>query len=306
MRGVRVGHWSDPRALTGCTVIISPPGSTGSVFVAGGAPATRETDLLRPGMLVQTVDAVLLTGGSAFGLAAADGVMRWLEEHGRGFDTGVTRVPIVPAAAIFDLWLGDSSRRPGADEGYSACEAAAELAPEQGNAGGGTGATVGKMNGPAGATKGGFGHAASRAASHGWTVEAFAVVNAWGEVLDADGTVLAGSRLPADGQAPPWTPPSTTLACVVTDATLSKEEAERVARMAAAGLARSIRPVNTMFDGDAVFALSTRSYQAQADEVGSVAADVVAEAVRNAVTHAASVEGVPACTSPDGVPYARR
>lgn len=300
MNGIRIGHWTDSDALTGCTVVLAPPGTVGSGFVPGGAPATRETDLLRPGMLVHHVDAVVLAGGSAFGLSAADGVVRWLEEHGRGFDTGVTRVPIVPAAALFDLWIGDAGRRPGPEEGYAACAAASDSAPAEGNAGAGTGATVGKGAGPAGATKGGTGWAEKDG------VAALAVVNAWGDVMDEDGSTLAGARLPVMSSGPPWTPPSTTLACVITEAVLTKEEAERVARMAAAGLARAIRPVNTMFDGDAVFVLATQQRPARVDVVGASAADAVAAAVRRGVMQAESVDGAPACTSPGGKPYAER
>ena len=301
IEGLRVGHWSDADALTGCTVVLPPPGTIGSVLVAGGAPATRETDLLRPGMLVQEVNAVVLSGGSAFGLAAADGAARWLEEQGRGLDVGVARVPIVPAAAIFDLWVGDAARRPGSPEGYAACEAATEDVTAEGNVGAGMGATVGKGAGPGAATKGGLGWSSST--HDGLAVGALAVVNAFGDVIGADGSVLAGARAaPAPG--PPWTPPSTTLACVVTNADLTKEQARRVAVMGCAGLARAIRPVNTMFDGDVVFLLATRTHQARVDDVGARAADVVATAIRRAVVAAEGIAGVPACTSPDGAPFA--
>jgi L-aminopeptidase/D-esterase-like protein len=299
IEGLRIGHWSDPTALTGCTVIIPPADTVGSVWVAGGAPATRETDAVRPGTLVREVTAVVLSGGSAFGLAAADGVARYLEEHDRGFDAGVARIPIVPGAAIFDLWLGDSARRPGADDGYSACEAAAEDTPE-GNVGAGTGATVGKAAGPGLATKGGLGW--SVYAGGDVVVAALAVVNAFGDVLGADGRVLAGARGPATEV--PWTPPSTTLACVITNADLTKEQAFRAAVMAGAGLARALRPVNTMFDGDAVFVLATRAVHARVDDVGAQAAEAVADAVRRGVLAAESVDAVPACTSPEGAPYA--
>ncbi|MCA1831647.1 MAG: P1 family peptidase [Actinomycetota bacterium] len=300
--GLRIGHWSDSRALTGCTVFLPPPGTMGAVWVAGGAPATRETDLLRPGTLVQEVHGVVLTGGSAFGLAAADGAVRYLEEHGRGLDVGVARVPIVPAAALFDLWVGDASRRPDAAAGYAACENAVEGAPGEGNAGAGVGATVGKHAGPAAAMKGGFGWA-EEASDDGVVVAAAAVVNAFGDVLGEDGRVLAGARAAPTGE-PPWTPPSTTLLCVVTNADLTKEQAFRVGVMAGSGLARAVRPVNTMFDGDAVFVLATRTHQARIDDVGSRAANVVSAAIRRGVLAADSIENVPACSSPDGVPYA--
>lgn len=301
LEGIRIGHWSDAHALTGCTVVLPPAGTIASAFVAGGAPATHETDLLQPGMKIQEVHGLVLTGGSAFGLAAAGGVMRWLEERGIGYDAGVAHVPIVPAAAIFDLWPGDASVRPGAAEGYAACEAATEEPTPEGNIGAGTGSSVGKTAGPAAATKGGLGWA--RLDAGGTAVAALAVVNAVGDVFGEDGKVIAGARAPAS-EFSPWSPPSTTLACIVTNADLTKEQAHRIARMGVAGLARAIRPVNTMFDGDAVFVLATRTQSAHPDVVGSLASDAVAAAVRRGVLAAESVEGLPACSSAEGVPYA--
>jgi L-aminopeptidase/D-esterase-like protein len=301
IHGLRVGHWTDADGPTGCTVLLLPGGTLGSVFVAGGAPATRETDLLLPGMLNHEVHAILLAGGSAFGLAAADGVMRWLEERGAGFDTGVARVPIVPAAAVFDLWPGDATRRPGPDAGYAACETASDVPTAEGNIGAGAGATVGKAAGPAHAMKGGLGWSAIE--DDGLVVACLAVVNAFGDVISEDGGVLAGARAPSTPGGPAsWSPPSTTLCCVVTNGDLSKEDLHRVARMATAGLARAVRPVLTMFDGDVVFALATRTRAAGVDHVGSLAADATAAAVRRGVLCATGIDGVPAHS--DGTPNA--
>lgn len=288
--GVRVGHHTDARALTGCTVILAPPGSTGSVAITGNAPATRETDVIAPGRRVDEPNAILLTGGSAFGLAAADGVMRWLEERGIGHPTPWARVPIVPTAAIFDLGLGDGSVRPGPADGYAACDAARDGAVAEGNVGGGTGATVGKSAGPEHWSKGGLGTASARLGDV--TVGALAVVNAIGDVVEEDGTVIAGAR--AEGAWEPVTGSSTTICCVATDAILSKEECHAVAVTADGGLGRAIRPVHTMFDGDAVFVLATNAVPSPVEDVGRVAADVLAEAVRRAVRAATSVEGAPA------------
>jgi L-aminopeptidase/D-esterase-like protein len=287
--GVRVGHWTDARALTGCTAVLPPPSSIGSVFVAGGAPATHETDLLAPGMLVEQVHAVMLCGGSAFGLAAAAGAVSWCEEHGLGLEVGPHRVPIVPAAGIFDLSIGDAAVRPGPREGYEACASASPAEAREGNVGAGCGATVGKGAGPEFMMKGGLGGAAAE--REGLIVAAIAVVNSWGDVVAEDGTVIAGAR---SAREVPGGFPATTLACVATSATLTKEQAHRVARMGASGLARAVRPAHTMFDGDVVFALATCASHASPDLVGALAADVVAEAVRRGVRAAEGVPGVPA------------
>jgi L-aminopeptidase/D-esterase-like protein len=284
VEGIRVGSWTDRGARTGCTVVLCPPGTVGSGEVRGGAPGTRETDLLRPGMLVHEIDAVLLTGGSAFGLAAADGVMRWLEERGRGFDTGVVRVPIVPAAVLFDLGVGDASARPGPDEGYAACQAASED-PAEGMVGAGAGATVAKLHGPARARPGGLGTASIT--EEGVTVAALAAVNAFGEILDEDGEVLAGAAEGPEGEVvSPWHP-NTTIAAVATDAALSRERAHLLAVAAHDGLARAVRPAHTMWDGDTVFTLATgRSGTTEAPQsvLERLAEDVVARAIRRAVT----------------------
>jgi L-aminopeptidase/D-esterase-like protein len=272
--GMRVGHWTDPVGMTGCTVVLPPPGTVGSGAVRGGAPGTRETDLLRPGMLVEEIHAVLLTGGSAFGLAAADGVMRWLEERGVGFEAGVARVPIVPAAVIFDLGVGDPRARPGPDEGYAACEAASEGAPE-GRVGAGTGATVGldRVPGGLGLTETSEGDVA---------VWALAVVNAFGAVVNDDGRPFAG-EIPPPGTVPAWPGTNTVLGVVATNADLTKEGCRDLAAAAHAGLARAVRPAHTMWDGDTVFTLATGQVEASGDNLERMAGDALAGAIRRAV-----------------------
>lgn len=307
--GITVGHWTNLEAGTGCTVIICPPGTVGGVDVRGSAPGTRETDLLDPINLVQQVDAIVLAGGGAYGLAAADGVMRWLEEHGRGLDMGVGRVPIVPAAAIFDMPLLRPDVRPSADAGYAACQAAGAGPVAQGNVGAGTGATVGKVAGFNMATKGGLG-SASLAGPNGLEVAALAVVNAVGEIRDpATNKVVAGARNPEGGFfdtvqvmanvfgqtiASLRQGSNTTLAVVATNAALTKSAATKVAQMGHDGLARTIYPVHTMFDGDAIFALSAGDKAADTNLVGALAADVVAQAVLAGVRAAESLGGLPA------------
>ena len=286
-----MGHWTNPVGLTGCTVILCPPGTTGSGEVRGGAPGTRETDLLRPGTLVAEVNAVLLTGGSAFGLAAADGVVRYLEERGVGFDAKVARVPIVPAAVLFDLGAGDPSARPGAAEGYEACAAAGEDVPE-GNVGAGTGATVAKLHGPDRALKGGLGTASRQ---HGeLVVGALAAVNAYGEVLDENGVVLAGAG-PGEGpdEADSTGPFNTTLVVVATNAKLSKERANLLARAGQDAISEAIRPAHTMWDGDTVFSLATGDVEADQRSLEELAVQVVAEAIRRGVLLATSVPHFP-------------
>jgi L-aminopeptidase/D-esterase-like protein len=283
VRGIRVGHWTDAAARTGCTVILCPPGAVGSGEVRGGAPGTRETDLLRPGMLVDEVHALLLTGGSAFGLAAADGVVRWLEERGVGFDAGVARVPIVPAAVLFDLAVGDGSVRPGPREGYAACESAADRF-EQGAVGAGTGATVAKLHGPDRAVPGGLGTAS--ATGEGVTVAALAAVNAVGEIVEEDGTVVAGAlpgEAPDEEAQPPLPLSSTTLAVVATDASLTKERAHLLAIAGHDGIARAVKPAHTMWDGDTIFTLATGGADVAQPTLERMAEEVLARAIRNAV-----------------------
>lgn len=296
--GIEVGHDSDARRPTGCSVVIAREGAIGGVDVRGAAPGTRETDLLHPGNLVPHVHAVLLAGGSAWGLDAAAGVMRWLEENEIGLDTGHGLVPIVPAAVVFDLGVGDARIRPGAAAGHRACLAAGRSAPAQGNVGAGSGALVGKLLGMAHAMKGGVGTASVSAS--GFTVGALVVCNAVGDVLDpATGQVIAGART-ADGNALQNTRDAllaghmpqhllagnnTTIGVIATDAVLSKAQAQRLAQVAHDGLARSINPVHTMLDGDTLFALGTGTSGKQADMLllATLAAEATARAVVNAV-----------------------
>jgi L-aminopeptidase/D-esterase-like protein len=301
--GIRVGHDTNLKAGTGCTVIVCDTPAIGGVDVRGGAPATRETDLLRPMHVVEEVHAIVLTGGSAFGLDAASGVMRYLEERGIGFDTGVAKVPIVPAAAIFDLAFGSASVRPDAAAGYRACEQATTEPVVQGNVGAGTGATVGKMLGPTLAMKGGLGSASTQLAD-GTQVGAIVVVNALGDILDPQTQqVIAGARNPAGGFVFNNPFGNTTIAVIATSATLTKSEVNKVAQMAHNGLAMVIRPAHTMFDGDTVFALALGAKTQtppdaamaplQVSSIGAAAATTLARAIVKAVRNATDLHGVP-------------
>lgn len=285
--GVLVGHWTDARARTGCTVVLCPVGTVASGEARGGAPGTRETDLLRPGTLVQEVNAVLLAGGSAFGLAAADGVMRFCEERGAGFKTEVAPVPIVPAAVIFDLAVGDPGVRPGPDAGYAACVAAGSEVPE-GNVGAGTGATVAKLRGMSAAIKGGVG--SSSREEGGVVVGALAVANGMGEVVDESGRPLAAPRSVGKGQPSLF---NTTLVVVATNATLSKERAHLLSMAAHDGITEAVRPAHTMRDGDVTFALSTGELAADQRALERLATSVVADAIRRAVLLADGIPSFP-------------
>jgi L-aminopeptidase/D-esterase-like protein len=311
--GIKVGHWTDLEAGTGCTVVLCPPGTVAGVDVRGTAPATRETDLLDPVCMIEEVHAVLIGGGSAYGLAAADGIMRWLEEQGIGFDVGVAKVPIVPSACLFDLAFGAADVRPDTEAGYAACQAASTGPVQQGNIGAGTGATVGKVLGFGRATKGGLG-AASRKISNGIIVSALVAVNAFGEVYDPSalddrgGQTIAGPRKPGGayartvefaasliGQAAfRLQRANTTLAVVATNVELTKAGATKVAQMAQDGMARTIRPAHTHYDGDTVFALSSGNKQADLSLIGAVAAEVLAEAILSGIRSAESLHGIPA------------
>ncbi len=309
-----VGNWTDRDAATGCTVVLCPNGALAAVDVRGGAPGTRETDLLRPGNLVDRVHALVLSGGSAYGLDAATGVMRWLEERGYGRD--VSRdpeapvvVPIVPAAVIFDLSIGRADVRPDADAGYAACEAADAGEMKVGTVGAGAGATVGKALGPERAIKGGIGSASEQTES-GITVAAMIVVNAFGEVVDADsGKVVAGPRGDGAGtfestldiiRKEPLLPPfaveaNSTIGVVVTDAVLTRDEAQRLAIGGQAGLARAIVPAHTIVDGDTIFALSTGTNDTETDvlQLAALATRAVERAIVNGVEAATGLAGVP-------------
>jgi len=308
--GVKVGHYSDKEAATGCTVILCEEGAVAGVDVRGSAPGTRETDLLRPMSLVGRAHAILLSGGSAFGLEAAAGVMRYLEEGGYGFDTCVVKVPIVPAAILFDLRLGSAKVRPGPEEGYQACLGASDGPVAKGSVGAGTGATVGKILGPEKMTKSGLGTASQRLGNV--TVGAIVAVNAMGDVVDPEtGEVIAAPRdverggflrtidimRKCRGSIQPVVT-NTAIGVVATDAALSKEQVNKVAQMAHDGLARAIRPAHTMGDGDAIFTLSiAKDGEVGAEDVtviGSIAAEVVAMAVVRAITEAEALAGVPA------------
>lgn len=274
--GVCVGHWTDAEGRTGCTVVLAPDGAVGGVDVRGAAPGTLGTDALRPGMLVQRVHAVLLTGGSAFGLDAAGGVMRYLEERGVGYALGPVRVPIVVGAVIFDLLVGDPRARPNSEAGYAACRTATPE-PEIGAVGAGTGASVAKAGGSGQARPGGLGVASARAGRA--IVAAVTVANSVGGIWDDERHDWV-APLTHWNRASNLVPgANTTLAVVVTDAELTKEQANRAATVAHDGIARAVRPAHTMYDGDSVFCLATGTVAAPYDAVEAVAADVVAQAI---------------------------
>lgn len=316
--GIRVGSDTQPEAGTGCTVVVPEWPALGAVDVRGGAPATRETDLLSPLCFMREVHAVLLSGGSAFGLAAADGVMRALAARGIGFDVGVARVPIVPTAALFDLGLGSNEVWPDAAAGMRAVASAAGGPVVQGSVGAGTGATVGKSGGLALAMKGGLGSASARTPD-GFTLGALVAVNSYGDIYDEMGRLLAGARSSrgtgwlADDLAAGTPPPmsasvpflgaNTTLAVIATDAPWGKAELAKLAGMAHDGLALSIRPTHTPLDGDVVFALSMARDTPAAPpagwplvlaRAGELAARTIARAVVKAIQAATSLHGVPA------------
>lgn len=319
--GILVGQVEDSQALTGCTVIICESGAVAGVDQRGGAPGTRETDLLRPMHLVEKAHAVLLSGGSAFGLDAAGGVMRYLEEKGVGFDTGVARVPIVPAAVIFDLAIGRANIRPNAEMGYQACQSASSQAPTQGCVGAGTGATVGKILGPRQAMKSGIG-TASMDIGGGIIIAAMIVVNAFGDVVDyTNGQIIAGVRPLAAGPFKVGgtdkfantlevmrtmigrtvmgfaAHQNTVIGVVATNARLDKVEANKLAQMAHNGLALTIRPAHTMYDGDTLFTLATGQKNADVNILGAFAPFVVANAILNAVRYASSAADIPSANS---------
>lgn len=308
--GIKAGHAHDLNAITGCTVILCEDGAVGGVDQRGGAPGTRETDLLRPLHMVEKVHAVLLTGGSAFGLDAASGVMRYLESRKKGFNAGVAHVPIVPAAVLFDLSIGDAAIRPTATMGRAACESASDGPLEQGCVGAGAGACVGSIFGPQFQMKSGVG-TASIDLGGGVIVGAVVAVNAFGDVLDpASGKIIAGARKPPQGrdladtlevlrtfigkQISRFSSRNTVIGVVATNAKLTKEEANKVAQMAQDGLARSIRPAHTMFDGDTIFALSTGQKSVNVNVIGAYAAEAFSRAIVNGVQAAHSMGGRPA------------
>ena len=302
--GIEVGHFTDSRRPTGCTVVMARAGAVGGVDVRGAAPGTRETDLLDPCNLVEKIHAIVLAGGSAWGLEAATGAVRWLEEQGVGLDVGVGRLPLVPAAVLFDLLVGDMRVRPDAAAGYAACVAASSADPAEGNVGAGAGASVGKLFGMARAMKGGVGTASVTV--DGVTVGALIACNAVGDVLDPDsGKVLAGART-ADGlqlldtrrallrgelaqSVLPGT--NTTIGVIATDAVISKTQAQRLAVAAHDGLARAINPVHTQLDGDTLFTLGTGASGKQLGMLllSTMAAEATARATLRAVQAACAL-----------------
>lgn len=315
--GLAVGHATLTARPTGCTVVVAPNGATAGVDVRGAAPGTRETDLLRPENLVQQVNAIVLAGGSAFGLEAATGTVRWLEEQGMGFPTGVANVPIVPAAILFDLTVGDASIRPGADCGFAAANGATAEPVVEGDVGAGAGATVGKLAGMTRAMKAGVG-SASLKLPNGLVVGALAAVNGFGDIVDPatgqviagvrteDGTALADARalIRAGQQGGSFGAGSnTTLVVVATNAKLTKIEATKMAQMAHDGLARALSPVHTPYDGDVVFALATGTLDKAPDgprdliTIGALAADAAARAIVRAATQSSGLPGLPAAST---------
>ncbi|MPZ72348.1 MAG: peptidase S58 family protein [Nitriliruptorales bacterium] len=299
VEGTRVGIWTAAQGHTGCTVVLAPPGSLGAVAIRGGAPGTREAAALGANGNVTQCHAVVLSGGSAFGLATADGVSDWCEAHGIGYDKTVARIPIVGGAIVFDLRHG--AERPGRDAGWAACESATEDDPPMGSVGVGAGCTVGKVAGLPYAAKGGQGWAVVR--DGGITVGALLAVNPLGDVLDERGDLLAGSSAPPDvGRFPaaalPLPPPileSTVIGCLVTDARMTKHEAVRAADLAHSGIARAVSPAHTTLDGDALFLLCAQRVGASVDLVAHLGALAVAAAIRAAVR---AVEGEPALPLP--------
>jgi len=317
VRGIEVGHAQDDQALTGCTVILCRKGAVAGVDVRGGAPGTRETDLLNPINLVEKVHAIVLAGGSAFGLDAATGVMRYLEENKIGFNTGAAKVPIVPSAILYDLNIGRADVRPDSAMGYRAAASASSNAPAEGNVGAGTGASVGKMFGLKLGMKSGLG-STSMSIGSGIMVGALVAVNAFGDVIDPQtGKIIAGLRSGkvgplrigkkdyfADTLTAMKNPvgrgvlglaarTNTVIGVVATNAKLTKAQATKVAQMAQDGIARTIRPAHTMLDGDVIFALSTGRRKADVSTVGAYAAEAMTEAILRAVKLAASVGQLP-------------
>lgn len=297
--GVRVGHWTDLDAATGCTVVLCEAGALAGVDVRGNAPATRETDLLRPGSLVGRAHAILLSGGSAFGLDAASGVMRYLSERGAGYPTVAGPVPIVPSASLFDLGIGRADVRPNADSGYAACLAASEEF-EEGCVGAGTGCTVAKLGGPDGAIKGGLGSAVLTLLD-GTLVAAIVAVNALGSVYDPiNGDPIALPRSEKRGWRHPFAGTNTTIGVIATTARLDAVGVNRLASIGHDGMAMTIRPSHTMYDGDTLFAISLPAPDApETDELalGRVAVDAVSEAIIRAIRAATPLHGIPAATA---------
>ncbi|MCR2045648.1 P1 family peptidase [Anaerosalibacter massiliensis] len=304
IEGIKVGHSQSEKGMTGCTAVICEEGATTGVDVRGSAPGTRETDLLKPEKVVDKVHAILLSGGSAFGLDAASGVMKYLEEQNIGFDVGVTKVPIVSSAVIFDLNIGDYKIRPNFDMGYFAAENAIKEENRQGNIGCGMGATVGKILGPENSMKSGIG-SASMNIGELW-VGAIIAVNSFGDVYDYEtNSILAGTYDYKKGKllnsyeimknkkkTIGFSMKNTTIGVVATNAILSKAEANKLAQMAQNGLARSINPIHTMYDGDTIFAMATGKIKADINIVGTLSSEVVSRAIANGILYANSYKDI--------------
>ena len=308
IKGILVGQAHNEKAATGCTVVLCPEGAVGGVAITGGSTSTRQMGGLTPGHVVDRVHAVLFTGGSAFGLDAAAGVMNYLEEQGVGFDVGVARVPIVPTAALFDLKLGEAKVRPDPEMAAQACRAANDGEIAQGSVGAGCGATVGKLNGPEQATKGGLG-TASLKGRDGLIVSGLVALNSFGDIRHYEtGKIIAGARTSPESKVftdteahlletcneVPHAFRNTTLALVATNAKLTRSGCVRMARAAAQGLARVIRPYGTLFDGDLVIALSRGELEADPHTLGLMGGRVLAESVGNAVMEADGMGLIPA------------
>jgi len=319
IKGILVGQSENKEAMTGCSVVICEKGAVGGISQRGGAPGTRETDLLRPMHLVQKVHSILLSGGSAYGLDAAAGVMQYLEEKGIGFKTGPTVVPIVPSAILYDLDIGDFSIRPDKSMGYAACVNASSDPPKQGNYGAGTGATVGKILGSSQAMKSGIG-TASRQLANGVVIGALVAVNAFGDVIK-DNQIIAGVRTVKKGLVKIGregfyadtlgimrsftgrkilsfaSKQNTIIGVIATNAVLNKEEVNYFADVASNGIALSIQPAFTMFDGDTIFGIATGHVKSDINILSAFAPKVFSQAIINAVINADSVEGLPSYNS---------
>ncbi|NTV89902.1 MAG: P1 family peptidase [Clostridiales bacterium] len=306
LQGIRIGHAQNIEAGTGCTVILCEEGCSAGVDVRGGAPGTRETDLLNPVNMIEKIHGIVLTGGSAFGLDAASGVMRYLEEKGIGYDTGFAKVPIVPAAVLYDLNCGSADIRPDGEMGYKACLAAVEGAVPEGNEGAGTGATVGKILGPESAMKGGLGAYCCKVGE--LVLGAVVAVNCMGDVVSpSTGEIIAGVLKP-DGKSFAGTENTmlagysasalngnTTIGAVITNGSMTKAQANKVASMSHDGFARTINPIHTMYDGDTIFALSTGRVEADVNIIGLLAARAVEQAILRAVRAARTLHGYVSC-----------
>lgn len=308
IRGLRVGHFSDPQAATGCTVILAPDGAVGGVDIRGSATGTVETPVLAPGHVADRVHAVVLAGGSAFGLEASSGVRLWLRDKGIGFKTSQGPVPIVAGAILYDLSIGDPRAYATLDMGRKACEAASDGPVTEGSVGAGTGATVGKVAGMNRAMKAGVGtHTIALNGNHtGVLVSALSVVNAVGDVVDQQGNIVAGTRITPDSPRfansesvmarslqPSFGPTNTTLTVVATNARLDHVQATQLAQAGSLGMARTLRPANTIFDGDITFALSLGDLRVHPAVLGSAAAEAVSQSILRAVRNAKTLAGIP-------------